>query len=152
MIKGWYNKEKYFKGEMKMQKENLKWYHKDIYFVPTFYSICDEMLKNRECIFTNHCMDRCKEKGISISRVKTILNNIKYDISDYELFEVQNGTRYIIEFALRVRYSSNSDISIVFANDYDKRTKTPFLIIKTMWLNNNDDIHSTLDAKKYCKK
>lgn len=130
-----------------------KLYHKDVYWVHTFDKICNEMLESRNIKFTNHIEQRCKEKHIKLDYVQNVCNKLNILARNglsfcYEIFEVESG-KYIDKFALRIMYNKTQDLCLVFANDFDKETKTPYLALKTVWVNDRIDNHKTLDYSKY---
>ena len=48
-------------------------------------------------------------------------------------------------------YDLQKDVCIVLRDAYDNDTNTPYLIMPTVWLNNREDKHFTLDESKYEK-
>jgi hypothetical protein len=65
----------------------------------------------------------------------------------YFLYEVETQAKdEITKCVLRTGYDLDRDISIVFATSKDGKN-----IVKTAWLNNKRDTHTTLNKYKYYK-
>jgi len=60
-----------------------------------------------------------------------------------DVFEIGVEGKQIVKVAVRRKYDDRYDISIVFNKDSG--------VVRTAWLNERTDRHSTLDASKYCR-
>ena len=86
------------------------------------------------CTPTRHALERSLEKGFRCPRV------IPCGAQAFEV-EMLNPTK-LKKIAFRWSYSSSHDICVVVSSDGR---------IITCWLNNKNDVHSTLDRAKYCR-
>lgn len=123
-------------------------YHREVRWEKTFDQICNDMLFKRSYISTNHLKDKCKERGIDYQGVLEKLEEIRNRNSKYNIFEIEDS-KYITKFVLRTYWNDFKDISIVFRNEYDYRKKQPYLLVETVWLNDKDDNHISLNKNKY---
>lgn len=131
-----------------------KLYHRDVYWIKTFDAICNKMLTERDYVYTCHFQKRCVDKKLNNGLVSYILQCLRDGIiKNYEIFEVENGDKYIEKFAIRTNFTQHEDLCIVFSNAYDHKNKVPYLKVVTAWTNDVRDSHNTLDKKKYyCPK
>ena len=63
---------------------------------------------------------------------------------DSDVFEVEINNGNIVKFCARVQYDDSHDVIIVITGDRFNP------IVKTVWLNDKNDSHKTLDRSKYC--
>ena len=115
-------------------------YHKEVYFpidqqkdLKTF----TDRINQLNYIPTSHCLDNLKHRVIDI---EGILNFIKYtelDIS--QIFEYYTQGNQIEKVCFRIPYQGN-DIILILSN---------FKQIITIYLNDKDDIHITLNKQLY---
>lgn len=89
--------------------------------------------------YGGHVMHRMAERGICPSRVPTV-----WQPGTGEVFEVETDDRrkVVTKFAARVSYDDRRDLVIVIANTGK---------VITVWTNDKNDQHATLDISKYSK-
>jgi hypothetical protein len=97
-----------------------------------------------------HCLQKTKIMSAIDSLKKTQVNPFEIELSkDYrQLGPGWHVTKYVV----RVSYDNTRDVTFVIALKKDDKTnkldyKKAF--IKTAWLNDKYDVHSTLDKSKY---
>lgn len=64
-------------------------------------------------------------------------------------FEVEVVNGEIVKFYVRQPMNDDLDITVVIGID---KNSSVMYVVKTAWVNRNDDIHSTLDSSKYMRK
>lgn len=139
------------KTNRKENVEKMYLFHKKIYWINDFDNLCYSFLRNRPVKYTHHLIEKLICKNISEDKLNNIIIQLQSGIryfGTYGIFEV-GLNKYLEKFAIRVPYSINEDLCIVFQNDYDTDNKIPYLAIKTCWLNNKNDNHYTLNTIKY---
>jgi len=64
-------------------------------------------------------------------------------------FEVEVVNGEVVKFCVRQPLNDDLDITVVIGID---KNSSVMYVVKTAWVNRNDDIHSTLDSSKYVRK
>lgn len=130
-----------------MEKENeIKLYHREVVWDDYFDYVCRKMLNTMKIEVSEHANKRFVEKNIDKGYIFALL---KYNRKG-EIFEVEKQGKYIEKFVIRMAYDLENDVSIVLMVKCDEANKRS-LIMPTVWLNNRNDNHSTLDDTKYEK-
>jgi hypothetical protein len=115
----------------KMLKNGL--YHKDV-FLPKI-SLSDKMVKVN---YTHHAIDAAYN-----DRYEEIILPNALNFAKSEIIEVEIKNKKIVKIVARFDYNNNYDLVIVIIPQGK--------IIKTVWLNDKNDTHLTLDTSKYNK-
>lgn len=122
-------------------------YHKKVYWKKWFDKAARRLFYSNaySLHMYEHCMFSKNTHDINIWRLGQILDDIQKRKQNYYLYEVETYYHYdthfeeIIKAVIRTTYDKDHDICIVF----DKYK------IRTAWLNNKNDYHTTLDYNKY---
>ncbi len=128
-----------------VQIERKPWnkYHVDIYFPD---SVKDKLPKPNtiiELAHTEYAKDKAKVLGGII--LSKFLNFNKVNIIEAKMLENDDGGLLLKELLVRKSFNSNQDICMVI-----KPTRNPgFFLVKTVWLNNINDKHETLNKDNY---
>ncbi len=61
-------------------------------------------------------------------------------VTPENLIEVESDLLQVAKFVIRQKYDSKFDVVLAISAD---------LVVKTIWLNESNDLHFTLDTKKY---
>lgn len=122
-------------------------YHKKVYWDKQFDIDARKIMEKEKYTFSNHLLknlrySKAKRRQITEERLSQILYNIRDRKQNYYLYEVEVKNGNVVKACIRTSYDKENDISIVYR---DK-------CIVTAWLNEKQDIHRTLDKKKYFKK
>ena len=108
-------------------------YHKEIGF-PRCYR---RPVGKYATALSRHARTREVEKGF---RVPAIV-----DLSKFDVIEIEMSNGIVTKMVIRGEYSDWYDIVLVVI------PRSHGLFVKTAWLNEWDDNHSTLDASKYAR-
>ena len=121
----------------------IKLYHSSIYFLPRFNTQSLALIKSVKNL-SNHLWEHIdnsnqKRYNIDVAKLYLILNSINE--SNCYPFEVETTDGIVTKCVIRCEYDDKRDISIVVREGF----------VVTCWVNNNDDLHDTLDRSKYVK-
>ena len=118
-------------------------YHKNIKFeheklLKLFLNIQNARLNNGGLFFSLHAKDRIKERVENLEYCLSFFHSLKLNYKDIIEYTFINGD---IEKALfRVAYNNEKDVALVI-NKHGK--------ICTLYFNNKNDTHETLNKKVY---
>ena len=84
---------------------------------------------------SRHAIARAQEKRIDIPRI--------VNLSDFDIIELEITNGRIAKMVIRGEYDDYDDICM--AVNFDRGS----LFIRTVWLNDINDTHNTLDTSKY---
>lgn len=123
-------------------------YHKKVFWHKTFDVIAKKLFnKNYSLHLFEHLLYSTDKHNMTMRELDRIIDELIDNNRSYFLYEVETkGKDDITKCVLRTSYDLDKDISIVFAVSKDGKN-----IVKTAWLNNKRDIHTTLDKSKYYK-
>ena len=123
-------------------------YHKKVWWDKSFDSQARTLFnKNYSLHLFEHLLYSTDKHGMTMRELDRIIDELMENKRNYFLYEVQTDIHdNVYKCALRTSYDLDKDISIVFNLSKDGK-----LIVKTAWLNNKDDRHTTLDKGKYYK-
>jgi len=119
-------------------------YHKKIYFphineLKTF----NNSVNDKTWHFSNHALDRVYQK-LSYIEIEKLLNEIKnYKLNEKNIFEYYEENNKILKVCYRVSFGKYKDMILVI--NRDKK-------LITIYLNNTDDKHITLDKTLYTQE
>ena len=121
----------------------IKLYHSSIYFLDSFNAQSLTLIKSVKNL-SNHLWEHIdnstqKRYNIDVAKLYLILNSINE--SNCYPFEVETTDEIVTKCVIRCEYDDSRDISIVVREGF----------VVTCWVNNNDDLHDTLDRSKYEK-
>lgn len=72
---------------------------------------------------------------------------------EIELFHAEEHRWRVTKYVFRHSYDETRDVVIVLAPTIDGgKCDWKNVVVKTAWLNNKDDVHATLDEKRYAKE
>lgn len=127
-----------------------KLYHSEVYFEDWFKDVAVDLFNTN---YSKHLRDHFvydnhkKCYGMTKGRLTAIINQLIKGERDFYLYEVEiQEPKFMVKAVVRASYDEDYDVSIVFAF-YENRGE----IVKTAWLNEKTDTHTTLDASKYYK-
>ena len=114
-------------------------YHKDIFFpdndkLPAIVS----NLNQRKWVLSKHSFDRIIEKSENVSVIGYFIKDLV--LKEAYLFEYYKENDIITKLVFRIPFDNENDIILVL-NDYKE--------IVTVYYNNKEDNHRTLDNKIY---
>ena len=114
-------------------------YHKDIFFpdndkLPVIVS----NLNQRKWALSKHSFDRIIEKSKDIENVGNFLKNVYLEAS--QVFEYYKENDFIFKLVFRLNFDNEKDIILVLNSEKE---------IVTVYYNNKEDNHRTLDNKIY---
>ena len=123
-------------------------YHKEVFWKDWFDEQCQTIIdsvdvRTRDSL-SRHAFDTVTGKderhghNVNFTDFCRALNLIKNDGESY-VFECVADRKNVFKCVVRAPYDDYSDISIVFVNGR----------IISVWLNDLDDVHTTLDPSKY---
>ena len=123
-------------------------YHKKVYWNTTFDSQAKALFnKNYSLHLFEHLLYSTDKHGMTMRELDRIIDELMENKRNYFLYEVETTIHdEVFKSVIRTSYDLDRDISIVFA-----LSKKNELIVKTAWLNDKRDFHSTLDRRKYFK-
>lgn len=121
------------KKEQKMEIKNGL-YHKDI-FLPKI-NLSDKIVKVN---YSHHAIEAAYN-----DRYEEIILKDAYNFSKSDIIEVEIKNKKIVKIVARFDYNNNYDLIIVIIPQGK--------IIKTVWLNDKNDLHKTLNRSKYNKR
>jgi len=117
-------------------------YHREIKWFDTFdkqsYDIIQGDLRLSNHLW-EHLSSKDKKHDIEVTRLYLIVKKLQKN--PIEPFEVEVEDSEVIKCVVRTKYDDTRDISIVFRE----------WGIVTCWLNDNSDLHNTLNINKYIK-
>jgi hypothetical protein len=127
-----------------------KLYHSEVYFEDWFKDVAVDLFNTN---YSKHLCDHFmydnnkKRYGMTKERLTAIINQLIKGERDFYLYEVEiQEPKFMVKAVVRASYDKDYDVSIVFAF-YENCGE----IVKTAWLNEKTDTHTTLDASKYYK-
>lgn len=91
-----------------------------------------------------HCLNKDKIMS-AISSLKTT-QVAPFEIEISKDYNILGPGWHVTKYVVRVSYDEKRDVTFVIAVRQDNITNA---FIKTAWLNQKDDIHSTLNKSKY---
>lgn len=118
-----------------------KLYHRNVYWKPQFDAQSLTIIKSVERL-SNHLwehidMHNKPRYNIDVAKLFLIIKSI--DESNCHPFEVEVENGVVTKCVIRVKYDDRNDISIVARDGF----------VQTCWINDNKDLHCTLDKSKY---
>ena len=121
-------------------------YHKKVFWNATFDSQAKTLFnKNYSLHLFEHLLYSTDKHGMTMRELDRIIDELMANKRNYFLYEVECTIHdEVFKAVVRTSYDLDRDISIVFA-----LSKKNELIVKTAWLNNKRDTHTTLDKTKY---
>lgn len=127
-------------------------YHKDV-FMPN--GLSDKALQYTHSFFrlSNHLLEHFNSPDIKhFITEKDLYNSMKkVETEEFKPFEIETDMKgRVTKFVVRVPYNDKTDISIVYG--VRNKNDEEFHMIRTAWLNDANDTHTTLDASKYLQK
>lgn len=91
-----------------------------------------------------HCLQKTKIMSAVMSLTKEQVSPFEVELSkDYHIF---GPGWHVTKYVVRMSYDENRDVTFVIAVKHTNKTSA---FIKTAWLNNKSDVHTTLDLTKY---
>ena len=118
---------------------NIKKYHRNIFWESIFDAFFEKH-NIKEIIFSKHV----KENQFKEAKRIYDINDITLDfLKKGVIFETETKEEKIIKIVVRNKYKEKNDICTALAVDDD------VLIVKTCYLNKQDDMHYTLNPKNY---
>ena len=109
----------------------MKLYHKTQKSFPN--KVREQAVETFTPIYTKHAIDQAKKRNLKLPETITYNGN--------DVFEVELGeNNEVIKYGIRVTYNPKKDIIVIFKNNH---------IVKTVWWNQKNDQHKTLDMTKY---
>lgn len=108
-------------------------YHKDI-FLPKI-NLSDKMVKVN---YSHHAIEAAFN-----DRYEEIILKDAYNFSKSEIIEVEIKNKKIVKIVARFDYNTDFDLIVVIIPE----TK----VVKTVWLNEKNDCHRTLDRSRYIR-
>jgi len=118
-------------GIKKMLKDGL--YHKEVYMPEV------EIISSIEQVnYTLHALDAAESDPYDV----IILKN-EYDFSKSDTIEIEVKDNEVIKLVSRFDYNNEYDLIVVIVPQNKN--------VKTLWLNEKNDTHLTLDTSKYNK-
>ena len=147
-----------------------KLFHKDVFYPEEFKLVVNQMqqqffgyklskhledhIKDNETTFDRK-HDYTKEEVLS--RLDTIKGNPR-EVFEIEVSrdkkEFRTDEWVLTKFCIRIPFDDKNDMCVAIRPEYDKSSsfyRWGFLIV-TIWINSNEDSHTTLDGTKYCSK
>lgn len=123
-------------------------YHKHVYWLKDFDAQAKALFnKNYSLHLFEHLLYSTDKHGMTMRELDRIIDELIDNKRCFFLYEVETQAKDdIVKCVLRTSYDLDRDISIVFATSKDGKN-----IVKTAWLNDKKDTHSTLDRRKYFK-
>lgn len=118
-------------------------YHREVYWKELFDAESQLLLKGN-ILISNHLYKHIEQDtkpryNIDIDK---LFDTIEYlQDNKFYPFEVETDNGKVTKAVVRVKYDNKRDISIVIRKGF----------IVTAWLNDNTDLHFTLDESKYYK-
>jgi len=118
-------------------------YHREVYWKELFDAESQLLLKGN-ILISNHLYKHIEQNtkpryNIDIDK---LFDTIEYlQDNKFYPFEVETDNGKVTKAVVRVKYDNKRDISIVIRKGF----------IVTAWLNDNTDLHFTLDESKYYK-
>lgn len=140
---------------------NKKLYHVEKYMTEEMIETAKQFQSSIKTVsFSAHFKNQCKDKNdykhyLDEFKIKKIITNIKNNpITPFEIEMTYDskGRAYLTKYVVRTSYDDTRDVSIVFGvyfNQVTKELDSTRVFIRTAWLNNKTDIHTTLDLSKY---
>ena len=128
-----------------------KLYHCDVYMPKSFIEQCIEHQHNLSNFrFSKHLNDYFISSDVKhrLNKgwvVRCLLSLKANAVAPFEV-EVEDGE--VVKYAIRMPYNLDKDISIVILI----KSRLGGTLIKTAWLNYQNDLHKTLVASKYVTK
>ena len=121
-------------------------YHKHVYWLKKFDTEAKALFnKNYSLHLFEHLLYSTDKHGMTMRELDRIIDELIANKRNYFLYEVEATVHdKVFKAVVRTSYDLDRDISIVFA-----LSKKNELIVKTAWLNNKSDRHTTLDKSKY---
>ena len=118
-----------------------KLYHRNVYWKPQFDAQSLTIIKSVERL-SNHLwehidMHNKPRYNIDVAKLFLIIKSI--DESNCHPFEVEVESGVVTKCVIRVKYDDRNDISIVARDGF----------VQTCWINDNKDLHATLNKSKY---
>lgn len=116
-------------------------YHKEIGFLPCHVSDAKGLiadLKWRKIAFSSHAL---QELGQELEAVKIGRFLLDYDLKFEDIFELAYNAEKLEKLGFRVNLGEKD---VIFILSREKR-------IITLWTNNKEDKHYTLNHANYCK-
>jgi hypothetical protein len=123
----------------------IKRYHREVYFPPDIRDGLFKFTKTlnyKEWKYTEHGLDRLSDEPRS-KQIKRLLNSLWLDPEF--IFEIYLGKSGIRKACFRLPFDEKEDLIIVVTNNKE---------LVTLYFNDVDDIHSTLDlsTEDYAKE
>lgn len=87
--------------------------------------------------------DRDDKHALNNKALAQCINNLRS--SPTIPFEIEVDDGEVVKFVVRVPYTEDNDVSIAI----QLNSSYGYPLIKTAWLNDKSDIHTTLDTTKY---
>lgn len=128
-------------------ENEIKLYHREVAWDDYFDYICRRMLNTMDIVLSEHAKAQFDQRDIDKGYIFALL---KYNRKG-EIFEVEKQGKYVEKFVIRMPYDLQKDVCIVLRVKIDDDTNYRCLLMQTVWLNNRDDKHYTLDETKYEK-
>ena len=121
-------------------------YHKKVFWYKSFDVLARELFnKNYSLHLFEHLLYSTDKHGMTMRELDRIIDELMANKRNFYLYEVETTIHdEVFKAVVRTSYDLDRDISIVFA-----LSKKNELIVKTAWLNNKSDRHTTLDKSKY---
>ena len=116
-------------------------YHKNIGFYPCHSAEVKELilsLNYRKIAFSSHSLIELQNEAQAVEIGKFLLN---YTLDFNDVFELAIDEGIIQKIGFRVNFGEND---IVFIINREK-------MVITLWTNDKNDIHKTLNVSLYCK-
>lgn len=129
-------------GQMIM-KNQLR-YHRDVYFpenIEQQLNVLLHFMEKENWYFTYHSVSKLLAMNTKLA-MEVSRTIFKYSINTEDIFEVCIRKGYIAKFSLRIKLNETVDLIIVCSNEKS---------VVSLWINNKDDTHETLDVSLYEK-
>lgn len=118
-----------------MQEENMKIYHREQKEFPD--KVRKMVMAGYDVSYSNHA-----KRASKTDRYGKIFLPSKIYFSGEQVIEVEMNGDDVVKYLIRLPYTKKLDAIFAMTNDN---------FVKTVWLNKNDDNHTTLDLSKYSK-
>ena len=142
-----------------------KLFHKDV-FIPNEFQLTLVQMQQQFLGYrlSQHLQDHIKDNETTFDRkhdytkeeVLSKLDTIKGNPREVFEVEARKGKEEwkVTKFCIRIPFDDKNDMCVAIRPDYtDSSTFYRFgFLIVTIWINSNEDSHTTLDTTKYCSK
>ncbi len=133
------------KEEILFADKSTHLYHKEKFLPDQLAEQAVTIMQKTRFTASKHLKERVgidKSHEFTIEKIYEAIENAK--AVNTKPFEIGTNNGLLSKFVIRTQYDASRDISIVFYCSIKK--------IWTAWLNDSNDLHTTLDESKYADK